>query len=171
MRLDNENGDPIFQPELTGDGLRGQDLADWIDFCEAIVADPETAKYYGVWFENHWARASEKRGGSGKTRAQSTVKAEVHDGVIYIRCPTKVWADLLSDAMRQLRRLSRREFKVLAPGERPVTREGPILPPEKLARLKAEIKQCENGGPLQRSLAGLGKKILERHERAVGEGG
>lgn len=111
--FDNENGNPIFQPELTGGDLSPQDAADWAAFCGAVVEAEEPL--YNTWFENRWMRATEKIGGQGKTRAQSVVHATAKDGKIYIRCPTKIWAEMLRDQMSKLAGLSKRAFVVVGP--------------------------------------------------------
>lgn len=115
--FDNTLGDPIFQPELTGAGLPGASLADWIAFCTAVV-EADSA-IYNTWFENRWMRADEKAGGLGMERAKCVVRATEHHGMICIRCPTKVGAGYLRDHMKELRGLSRRRFYVLGPNEDP----------------------------------------------------
>ncbi len=113
MSYDNEIGEPIFQPELTGADLHGQNLMDWIAFCGSVVEAEEPL--YNTWFENRWMRATEKIGGQGKTRAQSVVRASAKDGKIYIHCPTKIWADMLREQMPKLAGLSKRAFVVVWP--------------------------------------------------------
>jgi len=126
---DNTIGEPIFQPELTGDRLRDQDAIDWFEFCGKLV--DHNSKFYNTWMENRWRRADKKAGGQGRDRKDSAVKAEAHHGAIYIRCPSKAWAHHMREAMTtDIRGLTHRKLIILAPGGRP---KKPVTEAEKLA--------------------------------------
>lgn len=161
QRKDNTLGNPIFEPELTGAKLVGDTFADWINFCTAVVTNEEAI--YNTWFENRYYRAEHDR-------ASSVVHAFEHNGMICIRCPSKVWAQYLRENMSKLRGYSGRAFWVLAPNEDPPKPTDPDQLCADIAeweRLGSEPrnKNLPFGPEHYRRLAALARKELERYEK------
>ena len=110
LNPDNETGNPIFEPELTGRNLGPKAMMDWIAFCTKVQTLEEGL--YSTWFENRYARKN------GWPRDKASVYAtEAKNGAIIINCPSRLWAEKLLDHMGSLRGLfPKRNFIVVAPG-------------------------------------------------------
>lgn len=163
-RYDNQRGEPMFEPYLTGDSLQGKALQDWVNFCTAVVQADEPL--YNTWFENRYYRVEHER-------AQSVVNATEHNGMICIRCPTKVWANELLGHMGKWRQLSGRKFWILAPGEDAPKPFSPEQTERDILAWEAHAREGtgEHTPSHYRLMAAQARKSLERHryyERGAG---